>query len=242
MNQEIHRNISGQQGLSLIEIMISLALGIILLGGTLQLLITSKNSYRLQDGIGSMQENGRYAIHSLRENILVAGYPGFANIEPFISDGTLTFDGGKSDQIAIKYKSLPDCLGKIPASSDTVVNVLAVKKNALECTAMVMDDSTQLLVQGETLVLVEDVESMQILYGVDDDDDGVANLYVNTSKISDWNSIVSVRIALLARSREVSGSKETQSYQLLDGAIISHDDGVARKIFTTTVPLRNRIL
>ncbi len=239
----------------MIEIMISLVLGLILLGGTLQLLITSKSSYRLQDGIGSMQENGRYAIYSVRENILVAGYPGFADIEPFVykDDGSLTFDGKESDKIAVQYRLRPDCLGNMPVAGSTVINLLFVDKErrTLNCTAININDETGLLVKGKTLPLVDDIEAMQVLYGVDDDEDGVANLYVNATQVaagvvdsgsSDWERVVSVRIALLARSRESSGVVRQQDYYLLDGGAVEYNDGFARRVFTTTVPLRNRVL
>ncbi len=242
MNQEIQRYFSGQQGLSLVEIMISLTLGIILLGGTLQLLITSKNSYRLQNGIGSMQENGRYAIYLLRENILLAGYPGFANIEPFVSDHSL--DGEEGDQISVQYQSNTDCLGNKTGDGEPVNQINRLFIN--------MDDKTlNCSANGKTLPLVGDIESMQILYGVDEDEDGVANRYINATQVtagiiepgvSDWSRVVSVRIALLARSRERSGSVQEHGYHLLDSGTVKFNDAFARQVFTTTIPLRNRIL
>ena len=75
--------IEGQRGFSLVEIMIAITLGIILLGGTMQIYASSKNGYRLQEGVASMQENGRDAIYVLRENILMTGLPSISFLSPF---------------------------------------------------------------------------------------------------------------------------------------------------------------
>ncbi|MEI6267315.1 MAG: PilW family protein [Methylococcaceae bacterium] len=65
-----------QTGLSLIEIMISLLIGAFLLGGVLQIFIGSKQTYRMQDGLSRLQENGRFALDFLASDIRMAGFIG----------------------------------------------------------------------------------------------------------------------------------------------------------------------
>lgn len=223
-----------QYGFSIVEIMIVLVLGLVLLGGTLQIFITTKKSYNLQDGVASVQESGRYAIHALRENILMAGFPRIQDIDPF--DPVTSIDG-ISDQVTVRYQADTDCLGAqvLPAGT-IVINRLFVDVNTrtLRC-----DGNGGVNAPPQTLV--EGIEAMQVLYGVDTDSDNSANRYINAGEIVDWNTIVSIRIALLARSRENSGVIENRNYFLLDALAINRNDALAHRIFTTTIPLRNRL-
>ena len=41
--------------------------------------------------------------------------------------------------------------------------------------------------------LVEGVEDMQLLYGVDEDENGGVDRYQDASEVADWNDVVSVR-------------------------------------------------
>jgi len=65
-----------QSGISLVEILVALAIGLFLTAGTIQILIANKQSYRLQENLSRMQENGRFAMQILTSNIREAGYQG----------------------------------------------------------------------------------------------------------------------------------------------------------------------
>lgn len=226
-------NHHSQYGMTLIEIMISMVLGLVLLGGTFQIFMVTKNSQKLQNGVADVQENGRYAIHVLRENILMAGYSKANNISAFESSTT---QDGTSDQITVRYESTIDCLGVelLGAAGGVATNRLFVDldNQVLKCDGNGDGESA-------AVTLVEGVESMQILYGVDDDNNGVSNRYISAVEINDWNAIVSVRIALLARSQDNIGKKVTQDFRLLDAPKITKNDSIAHRVFTTTIPLRN---
>jgi len=91
--------------------------------------------------------------------------------------------------------------------------------------------------------VIEGVESMQFLYGEDTTgNDRVADTYVNAGAVTDWEDVVSVKIALLVRSiNEYGADKDTQSYDLLGTSFNPTDDRRRRRVFTTTVQIRNRI-
>lgn len=63
-----------QQGLTLIEIMVALLIGAFLLAGVIQVFIVNKQTYRVQENLSRMQENGRFAIDYLNRYIRLAGY------------------------------------------------------------------------------------------------------------------------------------------------------------------------
>lgn len=65
-----------QTGMTLIEIMIALLIGAFLLGGVLQIFIGSKQTYRMQENLSRLQENGRFAMDFLAKDIRMAGFFG----------------------------------------------------------------------------------------------------------------------------------------------------------------------
>lgn len=66
----------GQAGLSLIELMIAMTLGLFILAGILTVFITNKQTYIVQQGIAHIQESGRFATTHLAHDIRLAGYRG----------------------------------------------------------------------------------------------------------------------------------------------------------------------
>ncbi len=93
---------------------------------------------------------------------------------------------------------------------------------------------------GVAQELVEGVEDMQILYGIDNDDDQFPNQYVDSDAVGDWEDVVAVRISLLMRSIEDFVTEAPQIYTW-NGAAVTPGDRRIRQVFTTTVALRNRI-
>ena len=65
-----------QRGLTLVELMIALVLGLFLIGGLLQIFISSKQTYRMQEALSRLQENGRFAIDFMTRDIRLAGFKG----------------------------------------------------------------------------------------------------------------------------------------------------------------------
>ncbi len=65
-----------QKGFTLVEIMVALAIGLFLTAGALQIFITTKGSNRIQENLSRMQENARFAMHFLTEDIRQAGFAG----------------------------------------------------------------------------------------------------------------------------------------------------------------------
>ena len=63
-----------QQGMTLIEILIALVLGLFLLAGIFQIFLSSKQSYRMQENMSRMQENGRFAMEFISRDVRMADY------------------------------------------------------------------------------------------------------------------------------------------------------------------------
>ncbi len=88
--------------------------------------------------------------------------------------------------------------------------------------------------------LVAGIEDMQILYGIDTDGDGTADRYTSANSVGDWNQVVAVRIHLLLQSIEDNVTTAPQPYTF-DGATVTPTDRRLRRVYTTTIALRNRL-
>jgi len=65
-----------QNGFSLVELMVALVLGVILTGGVISVYITSKNTYNVNNGLGQVEEGGRFALNFMQPLLTMAGYTG----------------------------------------------------------------------------------------------------------------------------------------------------------------------
>lgn len=66
-----------QKGLSLVELMIAITLGLMLMAGVVQLFISSKDTFRTQQATSRVQETGRMAVEFISRDIRMAGFTGF---------------------------------------------------------------------------------------------------------------------------------------------------------------------
>ena len=119
-----------QYGLSLIELMISMVIGLFLLGGVITNFIGTKDSDRMRSAISEMDANARVALATMRQTILHAGYPSIHNMlidkgfyaendpdinNPTCRDGSLkrdisSFESIDSDDLATKDRSRGDVI------------------------------------------------------------------------------------------------------------------------------------
>lgn len=71
-----------QSGLSLVELMVALVLGLLLSAGVITIFISAKQDYQVQDAVSQVQENGRFSLEFLSSDIRMAGYTGCSNQMP----------------------------------------------------------------------------------------------------------------------------------------------------------------
>lgn len=99
--------------------------------------------------------------------------------------------------------------------------------------------------------LVEGVESMQLLYGVNTDQDvrATVDAWLTADQVFDWDEVIAVRISLLMQSVEGGTVPEPQPYVFngvtYDGVGTNGDlpqGARARRVFQTTISLRNRAI
>lgn len=268
-----------QRGLTLVELMIALTLGLLLTIGVIQIFLSGQQSYRLQSGLSTVQDGGRISVYFLQQGLRIAGRPRELRpvfFQPFVitndDDGLpATRDGDDAngyapDVVTVMYQSATNCMGNTTAYGagemrDAFGNLYtkdqyyigrsqlgnaASEDNpmALRCRALDINNNQ---VGAQTVALVDGVEDLQILYGVDRlNQDFQPDAYMRATDITAanlWPQVVSVRFAILANSitpalDEPSGAR----HRLLDGAAHpAFDDRLLRRVFHSTVEVRNQM-
>ena len=225
-----------QHGVGLVELLVAMAIGLLLTAGIIQIFSGSRQTYRVQEDLSHIQENGRFALIQLGNIVRMAGFKTDPTDTLTFATGAITGTEttGGPDQVSVFFQGESDgttfdCLGNPVAASATVVNTFSINSNSLRCAS-----------SSGTQDLVENVQDMQITYGVDANGTGSANYYVNASSVTDWSQVVSLHVSLLLRSQEDNLAPVAQTYQY-NGATTTAADRRLRAVFNTTIALRNRL-
>lgn len=262
-----------QVGLSIVELMVALALGLLLMTGIIQVFLSSRQTYSANEAMGRMQENGRFALEFIARSARQAGYvepiymsgkplplvrPACAGLPGTIPTTLCTTQGAGSGSDSVGFVMQPtvtdgtrrDCLGNTIADNDVliinhfeIIPATGTKPAALGCRAYKYNGTNP---DGWTSgpaaqELISGVDSLQVLYGITTAGDSrSANQYVSADRVTDWNKVRAVRIAVLANSVDnLTPAPANRNFALLDAAPIAIADNRARQIFTTTIQLKN---
>lgn len=243
----VSRSPATQQGFTLVEIMVAVTISLLLLAGVMQIFLSSKASYNLQNGISRLHENARFASDIMARSIGIAGYnvtDAFNaantqdNVTANVGLGFSVAAGSASDTIEVNYQAAEDCLGNLTGGATT--DRFYLDGTNLMCLGSGDPDTPGILAEG--------VENMQILYGIETDTgnnaDDIANRYVNATNVPAFADVVSVRIAILVNTVEtVSGGVDNNVYTLLNAPPLGPmQDNLFRRVFTRTIVIRNRAL
>ena len=94
--------------------------------------------------------------------------------------------------------------------------------------------------------LIQGVEQMHILYGKDTTGDNVPDTYLKAGQAGlttdvEWDSVVNLRISIMVSSDdEVGQDVDNQARTLLDENVAAANDRRFRRVFTTTINMRNK--
>lgn len=75
-----------QRGLSLLELMISLALGGFLMLGLVSMFLATRSSAQIETALARVQENGRFALDLMSQDILRSGYTGCNSVRGIVTE------------------------------------------------------------------------------------------------------------------------------------------------------------
>lgn len=287
----------GQQGLTLIELMISLLIGAILIGSVLIAVSGTGLSGRKQDGLAQMAEDGQVVLTLLTNPLRMTGFfepasgvpslhppeptlfgcrNGFTNVASTFL-GLACTAGTGNDSIAVRYDGrepggLPtDCLGNtaipnIGATAGWVDNRYYIANSASGNPALWCRGNGG----GQPQMLVDNVESLQVRYGVADITPqdlpgappkvfepntflGSTIRYVRANQLAagcdrnaaisaSWCSVTAVRVCVVMRTAQRTAEQAGGTpFINCDGATQTIADTRLRRSMVTTVSLRNRM-
>jgi type IV pilus assembly protein PilW len=236
-----------QSGFTLIELLIASFLSLLLFGEIIQIYLSVKTTANLQHAFSQIQENGRFAIYILNQNIRQAG---FMHCLEKTDSVTYAIEGYSSENLPnylTKYAVIP--------GSDVIVIKKCIKLKSQEqllTIAFFVIKSARKNSTGEpinsfymkemssnsihTQELISGISDMKITYGV------LTNKkinYMQSKAISDWKQVRSVQISLLLDSINEVLLKPQNYY--FRGKQFRPDDRKLYKIWNTYVALRNMV-
>ena len=96
--------------------------------------------------------------------------------------------------------------------------------------------------------IAEGIERLEFQFGIDKDPvDARVDTYVGAQDVTDWNAVMTVQVALLARAPDEFGTdRDEQTYVLLSSPEVVQagpfNDRNLRKVFSATLALRNQVI
>jgi type IV pilus assembly protein PilW len=225
------RSRARQNGLSLIEMMIGLVLGLIVISAVMNMYAGSSRSSAFSTGLQTMQENGRYGVSVLQRGLRLAGYSPDVVIDP------IDIANSGNDKVVVRIRQAFDCNGiDTAAVGGIAINTyeLDAANQQITCTG---NSAT-----ASAMPIVEGVDGFRILYGIDGNDDGDApEEYIQHNLAIVPRSVSALRFALLVNSGSpIRRRSIPKDYVMLDTEI-SRNDRFARHVFSSTVKLRNSL-
>ncbi|MAA65185.1 MAG: hypothetical protein CL581_10475 [Alteromonadaceae bacterium] len=252
------------KGLSLIELMIAMALGLILTLGVTRIFLTSNTTYTVVTAQSQTVENARVVKHFLGRALRHAGYwddvtvpRHFPALDSSLDEGVVIAatnnDGtGGSDTLTVRFNgsfdgALTNCLGAVPDEGEIAVDRYFIGDAggstlvpALMCQSVIMTtDSSVQPVFSAAQPLIIGIENLQIELGLGTETR--ITQYVDPASVTDWSEVKSVRYAILATSnQDTSGQEDTNTYTLVGGeTVTASGDKRLRQVQRDTVFLRN---
>lgn len=251
-------------GFSIVELMVALAVGLIIVAGVGQVFVSNKHAYRYIEGASAIQDQGNIALDYITQQVEMAGFIPNADNARFSASLRKTaaeatayganifpldgIEGGTtSDTLIVNLipsGNLVDCSNQLAgtaftgASGPGLQNRIEIK-NGTSGPALFCND----------VEIVPGIENMQVTYGltVANPDGSLSTRYAkrddpDLAKRNDMAQVNSVRIALLVSTTQEArpGENTSTEFKLLDTTVTTDVDRRMRKVFETTIRLRNR--
>jgi type IV pilus assembly protein PilW len=256
-----------QHGLSLVEVLVAMTVGLVLLGGVGYMFIGSKQMNTAQTDAVRLQESTRNALDVVGTAVRQAGYR--LDMDELALDATAiegTVGAGvASDTLIIRHD--PNWVVDVPAGG-ALPNKIAGRERNCEGVDIASnngnDAATGAKVQNTNLivyqfrvvggklmcyasdnatppggvVVADNVERMKVSYGIGDGKEAVTS-YVTAPSATELPRVTAVRLSLLLRGPSGGVAVGSQTV-LFNDANVTTNDGHLRRVVTSTFNVRNR--
>ncbi len=251
MSRHFLQSPSRQQGLTLVELMVAMALGLILIAGVLWLFVNTRQANQTNQTLNEIQDSGRFALQFLKTDLQKSGwsnqqaFPAAASQLDEHIDGAATRDdqiipggdGQTTDVLTIQYHGATDCMGAVPAGPAGSDGVTRLVTNSYRLQTNADETSFDLACNGQPLI--RNVERFEVVYGVDfGAASGARYFTADAVAATDWAKVRWVNLGLVMRAAREQGPDKTQSVFLFNEEL-PVTDGYMRKVFETSIHLPN---
>lgn len=262
-----------QRGFTLVELMVAMTIGLILLAGVAQVFASNKQAYRYNESLSELQDNGNFAIQFIANQLANAGRipdpwlavrPGVdtkiwsaieTQVYPAANLPVTGTEGGMGNDSLILNIAYPVTIATPPTDcAGTAVpnpgNFNLSAPNGFNTFGITNTFTIAIGAAGRPALfcngveIVEGVENLQVMYGVDTDGDRLVDRYFDISQVPAVNvrDIYTVRVALMvATVKEARSAKTgTTTKDLIGTSVTLPNDKRLRQVYTATVRLHNR--
>ena len=165
------------QGFSLVELVVAMALTLVVMAGVYKVYVTQQDSYILQEQVAEMQQNGRMAKYMLMRDLRMVGYnpTGKLNVGDFVTSfvARLPDDGlddsdpniTATDPNSIAFTLDDNGNGVLDANLDEQIAYRVAGENLQRFDVASAEN-------GAWLTVVENIEALAFAYAFDNDGDG----------------------------------------------------------------------
>jgi type IV pilus assembly protein PilW len=237
-----------QSGMSLIEVMVAMTIGLIILVALGYFFLGSTQINRTTDDVSRMQESGRNALELMGRSIRQAGYrikideafggnnPPDPNNPPKPVTGT--DNTSTPDAITILYNAQEggdvDCTG-----ADVLANT-GGKPSMVTATFDIVGG--RLRCNGTDVV--DNIEDMQISYVIDTGEnflkDGNAESIKTNPTTDEFKQVAAVQVTLLTKGPTANVATNKSQTLTYNGTSNTYTDGFLRQVYSATFNVRNQ--
>lgn len=227
-----------QNGLTLVELMLSIGLSLFLVLIVAQFFDSNRNSYRTQRSLADIQDRGQFALYVLKQQLRQAGYVDTTNLPNAnatnfpVSNPTWATAGhiitGNANSVSVRFRGADD--GNVVNCEGGTVPTGTPRSHTFD-----RDANDKLRCDGNELV--PGVLQFVLSYGEDTDGDGIPNRFTATP--GNWNNVRAANVCLLLVSLESNVSPSAMTVaDCNNGNTAISNNRIARR-YQTTIYLRN---
>ena len=204
------------KGMTLIELLVVLVICTMLIGGIYRLFISQSRAYTVQDQVVEVQQNTRLAMELLLRDLRMTG-----------------FDNDRTP--------VPEIINALTPGPDSITVIY--ERDATATQVSYWRDGSGRLMRQETVnsvsrteVLLENVEGLEFMYGVDENEDGAMDDPEKDGITNNWRTagsigprkVVAVRVNLTARPSQVNPDLQNVAPRTLVSAVTFRNSSLMR--------------
>lgn len=238
-----------EKGMSLMELLVAMALSSMLTLLLIQVAMSARSSFRLQEGLAELQENGRFFADLVAVEIAGSAYhpqPWLHEATPIgLMENSVDSSSLNSDRLVSRTWSDRNCFGSSNTDRDSAgrprfylkESVLEMSNGNLTVSCHYGPTDSEMTTQVNRQGTIPQVEVFQALYAADSDEDGQIDAWLRAGDWASIDQVRAVRLGILNSSRESISPQQAQDFQILDFNYTAPADGRLRRVYSFTVPI-----